>query len=173
MANIIHDPLRSAAAPPILFQSRTPHVVEMGFIDFEQEPSHAGSSNSETLTSHPGPQCQTDVRSELPSTSSSVTQASQQNRPSHSSPSSERPAMVTTRETIEKLARKRVADCLAERLPAKKARKRRTCVKCAEPMCPGSQTVKNCKNPCRDCGKRSCRGRNSKKPSTPCHLAWI
>ena len=147
-----------------------PHIVEKGFID--QELSHTGN------TCHTGEQSQRDNSSELPSTSSMlspvVTQVThstpQQDQPLTSNPSSER---LTTRETIEKLARKRVADSLAERLPAKKARKRRTCVKCAEPRCPGSQTVKNCKNPCRDCRERSCRGRNSKKPSTPCHLAWF
>ena len=118
-----------------------PHIVEKGFIDFEQEPSHSGSTCHAVHQ-----QSQRNTSTELSSTSSPVIQVTQLNpQPLNSSPSSER---VTTRETIEKLARKCVADSLAERLPAKKARKRRTCVKCAEPTCPGSQTVKNCKNPC-------------------------
>ena len=128
------------------------------------------SSLSSKTGTNPGPS-QRDNSSESPSTSSHASVTPQQNRPPNSSPSSKR-FINTTQETIEKLAR-RVADSLAERLPAKKARKRRTCVKCAELLCPGSQTVKNCKSPCRDCGERSCRGRNSKKPSTLCHLAWI
>ena len=41
LANDIHDLLRSVAAPPIPFQSRMPHVVEKGFVDSEQEPSHS------------------------------------------------------------------------------------------------------------------------------------
>ena len=174
LANIIHDPLRSAAAPPIPFQSRMPHIVEAGFIDFEQEPPHR-SPSFETVTYYPGPSpSQHNINSELPFTSESSPVTSQQNlNQSNSNLISERSQMITTRETIEKLARKRVADSLAERLPTKKARKRRTCVKCAEPTCPGSQTVKNCRSSCRDCGERSCKGRNSKKPSTPCHLAWI
>jgi len=171
LANDIHDPLRSAAAPPIPFQSRMPHIVEMGFVDFEQEPPH--SSSSSTTVANAVQQSSTNTSSELPSTLPPQAVTSQQNLPSNSNPVAKRTPTVATRETIEKLARKCVADSLAERLPAKKARKHRTCVKCAEPMCPGSQTVKNCKNPCRDCGERSCRGRNSKKLSTPCHLAWI
>ena len=164
MANIIHDPLRSSVAPPIPSRSMMPHIVEKGFIDFEQpeEPSHRDIGSTVA-----GQQSQRDTSSESPSISSPV--LPQQDQPPNSSPNER----FTTQETIEKLARKRVADSLAECLPAKKARKRRTCVKCAEPTCPGSQTVKNCKNPCRDCGEKSCRGRNSKKPSTPCHLAWI
>jgi len=87
----------------------------------------------------------TDTGSELPSTSSAQAVTSQQNLPSNSNPIDKKSATVATRETIEKLARsrKRVADSLAERLPAKKARKRRMCVKSAEPKChPSSQTVK-------------------------------
>jgi hypothetical protein len=174
LANVIHDPLHSAAAPPIPFQSRMPHIVEIGFIDSEQpeEPSHR-SSSFETVA-YPGqPDGQINTgSSEQPHTSSSQAASSQQNPPSTSNPNTESSA-ITPRETLEKLACKQVADSLAERLPMKKARKHQTCVKCAEPTCPGSQTVKNCKNPCRDCGERSCRGRNSKKPSTLCHQAWI
>jgi len=153
--------MRSAAAPAVPFQSRKPHVVEMGFVEFEQGPSESRTSLNSTAPAtsfHPSLQCQMDNSSEVPNTSSTE-------RASASS--------LPTRETMEKLARKRVADSLAEHVPVKKARKRRTCIKCAEPVCPGSQTVKNCQNPCRDCGEKSCRGRNSKKPMTPCHLAWI
>jgi len=120
----------------------------------------------------PGPQCHhpTDT-----TCSESLSTFSAQAQPSTSTPSSKmsNAPTITTRETVERLARKRVADSLAERQPAKKVRKRRTCMKCAESTCSGSQTVKNCRNPCQDCRKTiGCKGRNSKKPLTPCHSAW-
>jgi len=69
------------------------------------------------------------------------------------------------------VARKHVAESLAMQEPtAKKPRKHRTCTKCAQPDCPGSQKVQNCRNPCRDCGVVQCQGRNSKQPNEPCHL---
>ena len=60
------------------------------------------------------------------------------------------------------------------RMPTcEKAWKHRTCIKCTEVICSGSQTVKNCKNPCRDCRKTiGCKGRNSKRPFMLCHLVW-
>jgi hypothetical protein len=131
--------------------------VEKGFLNVEPGPSEPepesstaalNSEHSTTVTTH----------------SESLPTLSAQAQPSTSTP---------THETVERLARKRVADSLAECRPAKKARKRRTCIKCAELTCSGSQTVKNCKNPCRDCRETiGCKGRNSKRPSTLCHLAW-
>jgi len=169
LTNVIHDPSRSAAAPPIPFQAAKPHVIEKGFLDVEQGPSHT-ALNSEH--SQPAPQCHhTTDTTHSKSLSTFVAQA----QPLTSTPSSEMSNVptITTRETLERLARKRVADSLAERQPAKKTRKRRTCMKCAELTCSGSQTVKNCRNPCQDCGKTiGCRGRNSKKPLTLCHSAW-
>ena len=58
-----------------------------------------------------------------------------QAEPSISIPNSEisnAPAVMT----VERLARKRVAECLAQHRPAKKkAGKRRTCIKCAKLTC--------------------------------------
>ncbi|KIM48833.1 hypothetical protein M413DRAFT_438009 [Hebeloma cylindrosporum] len=68
----------------------------------------------------------------------------------------------------EVLARKRVADSYLERQPIKKPRKPRTCGKCGQASCPGKQMVSRCTNPCRDCGKVECRGRNTKFPTRPC-----
>ena len=48
---------------------------------------------------------------------------------------------ITTRETVESLARKCVADSLAERGLVKKPQKHCTCIKCAEITCSSSQTV--------------------------------
>ena len=161
LADDIHDPSRSAAAPPVPFQVAKPHVIEKGFLDFEQGPSCTIAENSEHSL---GPQHH--HATNLPS-SESLPIFSTQAPPSTSTPSPEmtnaRAPMITTRETVERLARKRVADSLAERQPVKKARKRRTCIKCAQVTCSGSQTVKNCRNPCQDCGETvACRGRNSK-----------
>ena len=168
LANVIHDPSRSAAAPPIPFQSAKLHVVKKGFLNVDQGPSHTAFNPEHP----PGPQCHHTTNT---THSESLSTFSAQAWPSTSTPSSDmsNAPTITTRETVERLARKRVADSLAERQPTKKARKRRTCVKCAKLTCSGSQTVKNCRNPCQDCSETvGCRGRNSKKPLTPCHAAW-
>jgi len=52
-----------------------------------------------------------------------------------------------------------------------KKRKRRTCAKC--PECSGSQKSSNCRNPCQDCKKTTCQGRNSSKPKKPCNTPGI
>ena len=56
--------------------------------------------------------------------------------------------------------------------PVKK-RKRRTCAKCARPECSGSQKSSNCRNPCQDCKKTTCRGRNSSRPTKPCNTPGL
>jgi hypothetical protein len=168
LADVIHDPSRSAAAPPIQFQAAKPHLVEKGFLNVKQGPA----LNSKRSRCQADPHRATDTTY---SESLSTLSAQAQPGPSTSTPSSKMSnvPIVTTLETVERLARKCVADSLAEQRPAKKARKRRTCMKCAELTCSGSQTVKNCRNPCQDCRKTiGCGGRNSKKPLTLCHLAW-
>lgn len=72
----------------------------------------------------------------------------------------------------ESLSRKCVIANIMNSRPTKKPRKRCTCVKCANVDCPGSQKVSNCRNPCQDCKKTDCRGRNSKRPDKPCSHAW-
>lgn len=56
--------------------------------------------------------------------------------------------------------------------PVKK-RKRRTCAKCARPECSGSQKSSNCRNPCQDCNKTACKGRNSGRPTKPCNMQGL
>ena len=75
---------------------------------------------------------------------------------------------------LNALANQKVANDAAKSQASQKSwkRKRRTCAKCAREGCPGSQRVANCLNPCRDCGKINCRGRNTKRPQRPCHLGW-
>ena len=56
--------------------------------------------------------------------------------------------------------------------PVKK-QKRRTCAKCARPECSGSQKSSNCRNPCQDCNKTACKGRNSSRPTKPCNTPGL
>ncbi|KAF8801129.1 hypothetical protein BYT27DRAFT_7342186 [Phlegmacium glaucopus] len=56
--------------------------------------------------------------------------------------------------------------------PVKK-RKRRTCAKCAHPECSGSQKSLNCRSPCQDCKKTTCRGHNSSRPKKPCNTPGL
>ena len=53
-------------------------------------------------------------------------------------------------------------------------RKARTCRRCARPECPGKKSIRECKNPCQDCGKiDQCKGRNPDRLKRPCHTAWV
>jgi hypothetical protein len=65
-----------------------------------------------------------------------------------------------------------VAKTIPAAKPVKK-RKRRTCAKCARPECSGSQKSSNCRNPCQDCNKTACQGRNSSKPTKPCNTPGL
>jgi hypothetical protein len=47
------------------------------------------------------------------------------------------------------------------------AKRKRICPKCGE-ECPGSGGVARCKSACKECGKESCKGKNSRKPEEPC-----
>lgn len=44
------------------------------------------------------------------------------------------------------------------------SRSRRTCRRCGQTsdICGGARSVKNCQNPCQDCGDKDCGGRNPK-----------
>ncbi|CAK5266047.1 unnamed protein product [Mycena citricolor] len=72
------------------------------------------------------------------------------------------------------LAKRKVdaAVLTAESMPKNK-RAKRSCRRCgkASPGCRGAKEVKYCHNPCRDCGKQDCRGRNPKSPNVECSRA--
>lgn len=70
------------------------------------------------------------------------------------------------------LASNRAREVIARPGTTKKERKKRTCPKCAKAECDGKKGASLCKNACRDCGQRSCRGRNSKAPTKKCDVAW-
>ncbi len=72
----------------------------------------------------------------------------------------------------ELLARQRVVDKVKASRPKENERKSRTCRKCAQPLCKGRQRVSNCMNPCQDCGRIDCKGRNTHRPEKPCYEGW-
>jgi len=77
--------------------------------------------------------------------------------------------------TEVQLARQHIQHMTAQSRPQQKQRKPRTCARCAIPACKGKKSRDFCDHPCRDCGldKSQCRGRNSKYPNEPCHLARL
>ncbi|KIK50165.1 hypothetical protein GYMLUDRAFT_253216 [Collybiopsis luxurians FD-317 M1] len=82
-------------------------------------------------------------------------------------------AASTSNTTLSALAVHRVENS-TKRLPAipkKKAPKK--CPKCTGgEACAGRKAARLCTGVCRDCGRKECRGRNSKKIKLPCHLGW-
>jgi hypothetical protein len=52
--------------------------------------------------------------------------------------------------------------------PAKRARAEKKCWKCLQ-SCPGRGNKDICPNPCSDCGRMDCKGKNSRHPTWPCH----
>ena len=117
LANVIHDPSRSAAAPPIPHQVAKPHFVEKGFLNVERVPSTTGIRANSEHSPNPQLECQyhdaTNNLNTHSGHSGSISTLSEQAQPSMSNTPT-----ITTRETVERLARKRVADSLAERQPA-------------------------------------------------------
>ncbi|XP_006455796.1 hypothetical protein AGABI2DRAFT_76999 [Agaricus bisporus var. bisporus H97] len=74
---------------------------------------------------------------------------------------------------IEIRVQQRVATRLQKKTPINKTRRPRTCKKCANPNCPGKRRVQDCRNPCQDCGKVDCAGRNSHKLHLPCPYSEV
>jgi hypothetical protein len=52
------------------------------------------------------------------------------------------------------------------------ARRIRHCSKCSSGECKGKGGRSFCANPCQDCGRHECPGRNSKRPDKTCAEAW-
>ncbi|KAJ3819593.1 hypothetical protein F5880DRAFT_1616319 [Lentinula raphanica] len=81
------------------------------------------------------------------------------------------PNLETVPEIISRLAVQRVEDRV-QRPTKKKPRQPRRCKKCDKGEdCNGRSNVRLCPNVCRDCGRKECDGRNSKKPHIPCENA--
>ncbi|KAJ7672305.1 hypothetical protein DFH06DRAFT_1279778 [Mycena polygramma] len=63
------------------------------------------------------------------------------------------------------------ADAGAAATPTK-TRNPRHCCKCGLQTCKGKGGRNFCQNPCMDCGKFECRGRNSRRPDKKCDSGW-
>jgi hypothetical protein len=85
--------------------------------------------------------------------------------------------MSATPRHLEVLAKRRVdsIQITAENHPPAKRLKRRTCGKCGREGkdCRGSGDRRLCNGQCRDCGSRSCYGRNTKHPEKNCTEGWV
>ncbi|KAJ3717329.1 hypothetical protein C8R42DRAFT_587050 [Lentinula raphanica] len=88
---------------------------------------------------------------------------------SASSSSSQNPPPSSVPTVIEQLAGNRVRANATLPAPKPKQRQVRRCKKCTRgESCNGRSNVKLCMNPCRDCGKVECEGRDSKRLNLPC-----
>ncbi|KAJ6468286.1 hypothetical protein C8R45DRAFT_1105651 [Mycena sanguinolenta] len=56
--------------------------------------------------------------------------------------------------------------------PTKKMRNPRHCCKCGSQLCKGKGGRNFCTNPCMDCHKFDCPGRNSRRPDKRCDSGW-
>ncbi|KJA14046.1 hypothetical protein HYPSUDRAFT_150847, partial [Hypholoma sublateritium FD-334 SS-4] len=158
------DPLRSVKAPPVLQKSPERNSVTTGF---NPVPITAPSANNMVAA-----QRASLSPSNQPSDSANAESSSMHSPIPSSRHHSTLPQYPAPREVAEEIARQRVAHQLQTSRVPNKVRKSRTCRKCAQPGCPGSQRVSNCKNTCRDCGKGDCRGRNTKRPDKTCSEGW-
>lgn len=155
----LNDPARSAAAPSLPKKSCRPATVAMGLRVPVATPSHTAPVAVAPSLSIPT----------LP-----IASTSQVNPQAFQTPES---AISTT----DQLSRERVITDVSRSVPTQpkkkpksdKPREGRTCRRCGIRTCPGKKSVDSCKNPCRDCGKMDCLGRNPKRPKRTCSTAWI
>lgn len=192
LALYIHDPSRSENAPPIPHHMPTPQTAKKGFINVDDTANMLpGVQITTTTPNHPDtPHTREELSHQATMTSSesmppavaepAEPMASTSELQPYPPPQSlttlptaatnqPTPSSNNNRMLVEMLSRKRVADSILQRQPVtKKARKARTCGKCAVPGCPGRKAVQNCRNPCQDCKRVDCKGRNTKRLSRPC-----
>lgn len=163
LARLIHNPLRSANAPPIPHHMPTPQTAaaEKGFLNIDnlnlntvnmqpaptpnpRNPSRAELSSNEATTriTSSTPPIAAPAES-MASTSASLLPLPLPQLPVTPTVSTNQsiPSSNDNRILVEMLSRKRVVDSILQRQPVKKAHKARTCRKCAIPKCPGRQAV--------------------------------
>ncbi|KAF9529747.1 hypothetical protein CPB83DRAFT_882672 [Crepidotus variabilis] len=70
------------------------------------------------------------------------------------------------------IAVQRVIGGIQKAKPSEKKKKPRVCRRCGDPECSGRRAVKYCSNPCQDCARHDCLGRNPHRPSRKCDDAW-
>ncbi|KAJ3840970.1 hypothetical protein F5878DRAFT_672230, partial [Lentinula raphanica] len=160
----IHDPLRTKPLPVAPEAPLSLHHVPAGLRSLESTPlPHPNPLTPPTIT-------QTDAedlhRQPLqPEPNSNPIAASA----SSSSSSSQDPPPCSVSTVIEQLAGNRVHANATLPAPRPKQRQVRRCKKCTRgELCNGRSNVKLCMNPCRDCGKVECEGRDSKRLNSPC-----
>ena len=174
LLNAAQNPSRSITAPTLPVRQLITHMPTKGFDISSISYQHLGpeqghiAPNPLTITTHNhtpqavadhwhGPNfCPMDVDSATPVAASATTSST--------------PDIMRT--LINYQTRADVAKAQPAFKPVKK-RKRRTCAKCARPECSGSQKSSNCRNPCQDCNKTACRGRNSSRPTKPCNTPGL
>jgi len=196
LSHLIHDVHRSNNAPPVAERSLDPYIARSaGLLQLEPpsstvthsmacevpplQPQGASSPTAmvaESESSFP-PLLVAPVISPTeppPSTVSTIEQITQTTTNPLTAPPlpTEPHPSADWQSTVELLSRKRVLDGIAQAKSVKRPRKSRTCRKCSIPECSGRQKVDNCKNPCQDCSKRDCRGRNPKRLDKQCWNGW-
>jgi hypothetical protein len=184
---VARNPSRSTAAPTLPVQQLITHTPTKGF-DTSSIPHQPFGPDQSRLSATLSMGCM----AQNPATTSTVTPTSVVDcmpKPPNShlmdvdyvdtaTPlNSESTATPGTPDTIMRtLVNYQVRADMAKAQPVAKPvrkRKRRTCAKCARSECSGSQNSSNCRNPCQDCKKTTCRGRNSSRPTKPCNTPGL
>jgi len=167
----------SDAAPTLIQRSLAQHSISTGY----NLPVTSISSTS--LPANPAPPVTNSSSSPTPNHSTPVPETPAQ-QPGHNGEpmdvddTAPEAATSQTQDIANILACKRVESELArsqhpQPAPQTKARSGRSCQKCANPAsCAGKRGIVFCPNPCQDCGNINCKGRNPKRKTKPCHLAW-
>ncbi|KAJ3836718.1 hypothetical protein F5878DRAFT_586170 [Lentinula raphanica] len=157
----VHDPLRTKPLPVALEAPLSLHHVPAGLRSLESTPRPPSASPSTTQTDAENSHLQPFRPSLNPNPISASASSSS------SSQDLLAPSSVAT--VIEQLAGNRVRANATLPAPKPKQRQVRRCKKCTRgESCNGHSNVKLCMNPCRDCGKVECEGRDSKRLNLPC-----
>ncbi|KAJ7170171.1 hypothetical protein C8R46DRAFT_1266577 [Mycena filopes] len=167
----IHDPRRLELAPPVPQTALTPHSVLSGMLSLT--PVDEAAADSSTTTQAPPSMNLVGGLSSGAASAATIAGTVFAAGSSRAAAIDPPVAAVSSREVLTELSKRRVEEAAHESEPApKRARRERTCRKCAVPDCPGKGSVKSCRNPCQDCGKagqdQSCKGRDSKKLNYTC-----
>jgi hypothetical protein len=140
---INRNPERSTEAPPVPYNPiPSPYAREKPLQGQLPQPPQIDVSQSLTICTHPTPEPMLNLENEGSSYQTGSTSVTRV--PKRKAPSTDEQS----------------------------ARKKRTCQKCGQPGCSGSNSRRFCKNPCQDCGQDCCPGRNSQHPKKDCREGW-
>ncbi len=167
---LIRDPQRSQAALNVKEITLQLHNVTAGLLPLPPAPEHP----NETMYNHiHAASCSAD-----PSHVSEPVFSHHQREDLVLGSSSDASTEATTnrdsvQDLMKEISKRRAQEATSSEPPKKKAKRPKQCRKCAlGDTCNGRQNINLCKNPCKDCGKVRCLGRNTNRPNTPCHRAW-